>query len=90
MPRRPLDVLEDSLGEPVSVRLKDDTSYEGILAGFDQHLNVVLEGATVGSSGDGNGHTEPGDAESKAPTNDVESGEDTIVIRGDNVVSITP
>ncbi len=58
---RPLDVLEASVGSEVTVRLKDGEEYEGVLAGYDQHMNLV-----------------------------VEAGEDTTIIRGDNVVSIRP
>ena len=43
MSDRPLDVLEASLGNPVTVLLKDETELEGELAGFDQHMNLVLE-----------------------------------------------
>ena len=72
---RPLDVLEASLGERVSVRLKDGQSYVGDLAGYDQHMNLVLENVTI-------------------PIEDEIQGEspveDTTIIRGDNVVSITP
>ncbi|PSQ25354.1 Like-Sm ribonucleoprotein core [Halobacteriales archaeon QS_9_68_17] len=63
MSERPLDVLEASVGEEVTVRLKDGEEYGGHLTGYDQHMNLVLE-----------------DAE----------GEDTTIIRGDNVVSIIP
>ena len=41
---RPLDVLESSVGDSVSVRLKDGETYEGELAGYDQHMNLVVEG----------------------------------------------
>ncbi|PSQ61062.1 MAG: Like-Sm ribonucleoprotein core [Halobacteriales archaeon SW_8_66_22] len=58
---RPLDVLEASVGGTVTVQLKDGDVYEGRLAGYDQHMNLV-----------------------------VEEGEDTTIIRGDNVVSIRP
>ena len=58
---RPLDVLETSVGESVTVALKDGEIYQGTLAGYDQHMNLV-----------------------------VEEGEDTTIIRGDNVVSIRP
>ncbi|MFC6733185.1 MULTISPECIES: LSM domain-containing protein [unclassified Haladaptatus] len=61
MSGRPLDVLEASLGEEVTVRLKDGEVFTGELAGYDQHMNLV-----------------------------VESDEDTTIIRGDNVVTITP
>jgi small nuclear ribonucleoprotein len=58
MSGRPLDILEASLGESVTVQLKGGDVHEGELAGYDQHMNLVLE------------------------------GEDTTIIRGDNVVSI--
>jgi small nuclear ribonucleoprotein len=62
--RRPLDVLEETVGSQVTVELKDGGHYEGRLAGYDQHMNLVVETG--------------------------EAGEDTTVIRGDNVVSIRP
>jgi small nuclear ribonucleoprotein len=58
---RPLDVLEATVGGEVIVHLKGGEVYEGVLAGYDQHMNLV-----------------------------VETGEDTTIIRGDNVVSINP
>lgn len=61
MSGRPLDILEESLGETVTVQLKGGEVYEGELTGYDQHMNLV-----------------------------VEEGEDTTIIRGDNVVSISP
>ncbi|RQG91291.1 Like-Sm ribonucleoprotein core [Natrarchaeobius halalkaliphilus] len=75
MSGRPLDVLEASLGDRVTVRLKSDEEYVGDLAGYDQHMNLVLEEATISADGGGDGD---------APV------EDTTIIRGDNVVSITP
>ncbi|MFB6183774.1 MAG: LSM domain-containing protein [Haloarculaceae archaeon] len=61
MSGRPLDVLEASLGEEVTVTIKDGGVFTGELAGYDQHMNLVIE-----------------------------DGEDTTIIRGDNVVSINP
>jgi small nuclear ribonucleoprotein len=58
---RPLDVLEASVGNYVTVQLKDGGSHDGQLVGYDQHMNLV-----------------------------VEEGEDTTIIRGDNVVCIRP
>mgnify|MGYP000008809226 CR=1 FL=1 len=43
MSGRPLDVLEASLGEEVTVRLKGGEEYVGDLSGYDQHMNLVLE-----------------------------------------------
>ncbi|MFC6717315.1 LSM domain-containing protein [Natrialbaceae archaeon GCM10025810] len=74
MSGRPLDVLEASLGERVSVRLKSGDEYVGDLAGYDQHMNLVLEDVTIPEGG----------MSEEAPA------EDTTIIRGDNVVSITP
>ncbi|MDZ7702141.1 MAG: LSM domain-containing protein [Halobacteriales archaeon] len=71
MAGRPLDTLEAALDEPVVVELKDGAVYRGVLAGYDQHLNVVLEPA-------------PGPAEG------ADAVDNTIVIRGDNVVTIQP
>ena len=73
MSGRPLDVLEASLEERVTVRLKSGEAYVGELAGYDQHMNLVLEDVTIPT---GTGAEEP--------------IEDTTIIRGDNVVSITP
>jgi len=36
-------ILEESLGKIVLVRLKGGRSLRGRLSGFDQHLNLVLE-----------------------------------------------
>jgi small nuclear ribonucleoprotein len=75
MSGRPLDVLEATLGDNVTVRLKDGATYTGELGGYDQHLNVVLDPVS-GASAVEDGATET--VESKT------------IIRGDNVVSITP
>ena len=82
MSGRPLDVLEASLGERVSVQLKSGEQYTGDLTGYDQHMNLVLEGATISVEDGANDATEEGEF--------VPSSEDTTIIRGDNVVSITP
>ncbi|KTG08694.1 Like-Sm ribonucleoprotein core [Haloprofundus marisrubri] len=74
MSGRPLDVLEASLNESVTVQLKDGTSYFGTLAGYDQHMNVVLEESLD---------------DDVSGSLDVEEVEDTTIIRGDNVVTIT-
>jgi small nuclear ribonucleoprotein len=73
MSGRPLDVLEESLNEAVTVRLKDGERYRGHLGGYDQHMNLVLDPVD---------DTEPRD---EGPTR----VRDTTIIRGDNVVSIT-
>ena len=80
MSGRPLDVLEASLEDAVTVRLKDGTAFTGTLAGYDQHMNVVLDPpAEVDDDG-----IEEGAVDEIA----TEAVEDTTIIRGDNVVSI--
>ncbi|MFB6196351.1 MAG: LSM domain-containing protein [Haloplanus sp.] len=72
---RPLDVLEASLDEDVTVHLKDGRAFHGTLGGYDQHMNVVLE--PVDEIGEG----VLGEFE-------VEQIDNTTIIRGDNVVTI--
>ena len=43
MSGRPLDVLEASLDEEVTVRLKGGEEFVGTLTGYDQHMKLVLE-----------------------------------------------
>ena len=43
MPDRPLDVLEETLETAVTVTLKGGEVHEGVLAGYDQHMNLVIE-----------------------------------------------
>ena len=45
MAERPLDVLNRSLGVQVLVGLKGGKEFRGKLAGFDMHVNLVLEEA---------------------------------------------
>jgi small nuclear ribonucleoprotein len=71
-PQRPLDVLNRSLDSPVLVSLKGGRELRGKLAGFDPHLNLVLEEAE------------------ELQGNDVTKRYGTMVIRGDNVVFISP
>jgi small nuclear ribonucleoprotein len=47
--RRPLDTLEESVGNEVTVELKGGDQHDGRLAGYDQHMNLVLE---TGDTGD--------------------------------------
>ena len=65
-------ILEESLGKTVLVRLRGGKSLRGKLKGFDQHLNLVLE------------ETED--------TTDADSVKrlGVIIVRGDNVILISP
>jgi small nuclear ribonucleoprotein len=65
-------ILEESLGKVVLIRLRGGKTIRGRLQGFDQHLNLVLE-----------------KAEDITDTDNVqELG--LIIVRGDNVVMISP
>jgi small nuclear ribonucleoprotein len=65
-------ILEDSLGKTVLIRLRGGKSIRGLLRGFDQHLNLVLEKAE--------------DVTDKDDTEEL----GLIIVRGDNVVMISP
>ncbi len=84
MSGRPLDVLEASLGEEVTVRLKGGTVYEGRLGGYDQHLNLVLETPALVRAGQDGGAAGLDDVDV-----DTDDQGETVIIRGDNLVSIT-
>lgn len=73
----PLDVVEATVGEAVTIHLKNEQAVHGRLEGYDQHLNVVL--STVETS------PTPTPTDEQAPT----TGEGMLVIRGQMVVSIT-
>lgn len=65
-------VLDESIGKIVLIKLKDGKAIRGNLAGFDQHMNLLLyQSEEVTPSGDANSLG-------------------TLVVRGDNVVMITP
>ncbi|MDH5450955.1 MAG: LSm family protein [Candidatus Bathyarchaeota archaeon] len=65
-------ILEESLGKAVLVRLKGGKSLRGKLKGFDQHLNLVLE--------ETEDMTDVGNVKKLG----------VIIVRGDNVVIISP
>ena len=67
----PLDLLETLLGRSVSLLLKDGRRLQGSLAGFDPHMNLVLESA-------------------EETARDQRRTLGTLVLRGNNVVSIAP
>lgn len=67
-----MQILEESLGRTVLIRLRGGRSLRGRLQGFDQHLNLVLE-------------------EAEDLTNAEEAKKlGLIIVRGDNVVMISP
>jgi small nuclear ribonucleoprotein len=66
----PLDVLEKSVNQQLTLLLKDGRLIEGKLSGYDEYMNMVLE-----------------DVEEIANDNKRRLG--TIILRGNNVVSIS-
>ncbi|MCD4766912.1 MAG: small nuclear ribonucleoprotein [Methanosarcinales archaeon] len=72
MGKRPLDILNNTLGKPVIIKLKGERIFRGTLEGYDIHMNLVLDNAK-----------ELSDSENEKTLG-------TVVIRGDNVVYISP
>ncbi|HET8719769.1 MAG TPA: LSm family protein [Candidatus Nitrosotenuis sp.] len=65
-------VLDESIDKIVLIKLKGGKTIRGNLRGFDQHMNLLLDGS----------EEIPSDGEAKSIG--------TIVVRGDNVVMISP
>ncbi|MBW6518685.1 MAG: small nuclear ribonucleoprotein [ANME-2 cluster archaeon] len=72
MGKRPLDILNNTLGKSVIIKLKGERIFRGTLEGYDIHMNLVLENAE---------ELKEGESEKKLGT---------VVVRGDNVVYISP
>ncbi|MFO8110753.1 MAG: LSM domain-containing protein [Thermoplasmata archaeon] len=68
---KPTKFLNDSLGEKVELLLKDGRVLSGVLIGYDDYMNLVLEDATE-------------------ETEDMLRRIGTIVLRGNNVVTLNP
>jgi small nuclear ribonucleoprotein len=66
----PLDVLEKSVNQKLSLLLKDGRLIDGTLAGYDEYMNMVLN-------------------EVEETYNDSKRRLGTIILRGNNVVSIS-
>jgi small nuclear ribonucleoprotein len=64
-------VLEESLGKIVIIKLKGAKIIKGVLQGYDQHMNLVLES-------------------SEEIQEDKTDPLGTIIVRGDNVIMISP
>lgn len=47
----PLDLLRHNIGQPISVRLRNTAELEGKLIGYDEHLNMMIDEATIRKDG---------------------------------------
>ena len=72
--RRPLDDLQNSIGKNVIVRLRGGHIIKGVLKSFDPHLNLHLEDATF--------------VKNEEEFQEEQVGQ--IILRGDNVLMISP
>jgi len=74
---RPMELLQNSIGDQVLVELKGKKKIKGKLRGYDQHLNLILEDAEEISFN---------------PETDEQIIEvvKTVIVRGDNVVIVSP
>jgi len=84
MSDRPLDVLEATVGDRVVVHRKDGDRHAGVLAGYDQHLNLVLDPP---EDGDPAGAHEPVEA-SATDDQGLTPVNSTTIIRGDCVATV--
>ena len=72
--QKPLELLSKSLDQRVLIKLKGNRELRGRLIGFDQHMNLILENAEEVIAGDEENMKNLG----------------TIIVRGDNVIIISP
>jgi small nuclear ribonucleoprotein len=42
---KPLQVLQASIGKPITVEMRSETAFRGVLDGYDPHMNLVLKQA---------------------------------------------
>ncbi|MFX1276612.1 MAG: LSM domain-containing protein [Promethearchaeota archaeon] len=76
--RRPIDYLKDSINKIILIKVKRNRLFRGKLAGFDEHLNLYLEGTSQifeFQDEDGNIREE-------------HESLGSIVVRGDNVIFV--
>lgn len=74
MMNKPLELLAKSLDMRVLIKLKGGRELRGKLRGYDQHMNLILEDAE---------ELRPGEEEQLLKVG-------TIIVRGDNVIIISP
>ena len=45
-PNRPIDYLKNSINQVILIKVKRNRLFRGMLMGFDEHLNLYLEGTS--------------------------------------------
>ena len=79
---KPLDFLHNALKKPIILKLRGRREVRGILQSYDQHLNLHLEDTEIIY------YPPPKeDGEEQEPVTEVVG---SIVLRGDNVILISP
>ena len=76
-------LLQESIGKTVLVKLKGRRSVKGKIKGFDKQMNIVITDATevIEQQSNNNDNSEKGNEESESQVGDA-------LIRGDNVITI--
>ncbi|NVM35610.1 MAG: hypothetical protein HWN81_08435 [Candidatus Lokiarchaeota archaeon] len=75
---RPIDYLKSSINKVILIKVKRNRLFRGVLAGFDEHLNLYLEGTSQ--------LFEYQDDEGNIREEREDLG--NIVVRGDNVIFV--
>jgi small nuclear ribonucleoprotein len=74
-------LLQESIGKNVLVKLKGRRSVRGKIKGFDKQMNIVITDATEIIEQQGNNNSEKKEQEQESQVGDA-------LIRGDNVITI--
>ena len=77
-PNRPIDYLKNSVNRIILIKVKRNRLFRGLLQGFDEHLNLYLEGTSQ--------IFEYQDEDGNIREEHEELG--SIVVRGDNVIFV--
>ncbi len=81
----PLNLLEKSMNRKLSLLLKDGRTLEGKLVGFDEYMNMVLDDTEETKKVY---HNQPGEEKTEPELKVRRLG--TVILRGNNVVTISP
>jgi small nuclear ribonucleoprotein len=84
MAQRPLDVLTAALNKTVILKVRGNREIRGILRSYDPHLNLFLEDAEMIHP------PKKQDEEEDANQEPVTEVLGNIILRGDNVILISP